>query len=1152
MNKFKQLSTLMLLLLPLNILAVGVGDTLTVDGIRYEVTVYNQTTGEKFAKIKNVLKGGAVTIPETVQFTIDNTFIVNEFGGTYNGGNKNVTSLTLPNTITKITGDQSFGGFDGLTELKLPTGIESIEDGCFAGMEKLEAFGWNDETGTNNNYFTIEDGILYNKSQTNLLKVPQAYPLSGEMEFTLKESVTTIHKKSLTGWGNVVTINLGANVTTIAEGGIGSDKSLINITVDDDNPNFSSQEGILCNKEGTSILIFPMGRTGYTVDNPLVIPAGITTIEPKTFSGATIKAIDLNEVTTIKESAFEGCNQLSNVSITQNTTYIGKGAFGGVSSLQTIKVNGDVNGETEYFKSINGVLYNKDVTHLMAFPCNNTTALDAENCFNIPETVEVIDSNACWSARNMERVIIPAATTTIEPFAFRACSILGTVTFTPVSNLTTIGNRVFWESGIEQIEIPASVKTIGYGAFATAKSLTKVTVADGSQLVTIDGQAFIDCTSLTEFTFNGTCTLKTIGEKAFSGTKIASFAFPQTVTDIGKSAFKDCKELASISFAENPAIRNIKAMAFADSGLENVTLPEGVKTVEKEAFRNCNQLESIFIPESTTLIDPEAFKYCPNLSDIEVAGNNSKYSSVQGFLCDKNKTKLILFPPGKAREDFTLLPPSLTSIGDFAFYDCGEKFTNISIPAKVTSIGGRAFGMDKNLKSIAFLCDEPIDPENIRQDNGWASFDDGQTAPNTMKDITIYVRKDLYDTYKNVEPYKSFYAQFKEIKTSFTAAHSGDLTANENCDEYFPMSNTAVNLLSTKADVKTYVVPETVKDADNNEYTVSLIGDYAFENANANIEEVVVKGDVGYIGAMAFLTKVKREGTSIKPNGTTIKQVIFTSNTPAEWLSKDYFGLTDDFKEFSPEQKIYVKKTKVADYQTAWSNFENQIGYKIPGIAIGKKYGTFSREFDVDLSDANSLGKHVYAFTSGEIREGTGDYGESEYHVIMHSVNVADNGDGTYIPAGEGVLLKYMDGETLPEDYYYCIGEKDDRIYTVSDNVMKGVTINNQSITDTNHDIWVMQGGIFRSLDGATVSMPIHKAYLQLAGIPAGAKLMFAFEEPNEIEETIPAEEVENTTDIEDNLKANATHKVYYDLQGRRVINPKKGIYIVNGKKVIM
>ena len=1149
MKKIKLLSTWMLLLLPLNILAVGVKDTLTVDGITYEVTVYNQTTGEKFAKVRNVLKGGAVTIPETVQFTIDNTFIVNEYGASYNGGNEDVTSLTLPNTITKITGDQSFGGFDGLTELKLPTGIESIADGCFAGMEKLEAFAWNNATeGANNSYFTIEDGILYNKSQTDLIKVPQAYPLSGEMEFTLKESVTTIHKKSLTGWGNVVTIHLGANVTTIAEGGIGTDKSLINIIVDGGNPNFSSKEGILCNKEGTSILIFPMGRTGYTVDNPLVIPAGITTIEPKTFSGATIKAIDLNEVTTIKESAFEGCNQLASVSISQNTTFIGKGAFGGVSSLQTIKVDG----ESDYFKSINGVLYNKDVTHLMAFPCNNTTALDEENRFEIPETVEVIDANACWNAKNMKEVIIPAATTTIEPYAFRACSILGTVTFTPVSTLTTIGTRAFWESGIEQVEIPASVKAIGYGAFEGAKCLTKVTIADDSQLEIINGNAFRSCTSLTDFTFSGTCTLKTIGETAFSGTKIASFAFPQTVTDIGQSAFKDCKELASISFAENPAIQNIKAMAFADSGLENVTLPEGVKTVEKEAFRNCNQLESISIPESTTLVDPEAFKYCPNLSDIKVAENNSNYSSVQGFLCDKTKTKLILFPPGKAREDFTLLPPSLTSIGDFAFYDCGEKFKNISIPAKVTSIGGRAFGMDKNLESIAFLCDEPIDPENIRQDNGWASFDDGQTAPNTMKDITIYVRKDLYDTYKNVEPYKSFYAQFKEIKTSFTAAHSGDLTANENCDEYFPMSNTAVNLLSTKADVKTYVVPETVKDADNNEYTVSLIGDYAFENANANIEEVVVKGDVGYIGAMAFLTKVKREGSSIKPNGTTIKQVIFTSNTPAKWLSKNYFGLTDDFKEFSPEQKIYVKKTKVADYQTAWPNFENQIGYKIPGIAIGKKYGTFSREFDVDLSDANSLGEHVYAFTSGEIREGTGDYGESEYHVIMHSVNVADNGDGTYIPAGEGVLLKYMDGETLSEDYYYCIGEKDNRSYTVSDNVMKGVTINNQSITDTNHDIWVMQGGIFRSLDGATVSMPIHKAYLQLAGIPAGAKLVFAFEEPNEVEETISTEEVGSTTGIEDIQKANATQKVYYDLQGRRVINPKKGIYIVNGKKVII
>ena len=65
---------------------------------------------------------------------------------------------------------------------------------------------------------------------------------------------------------------------------------------------------------------------------------------------------------------------------------------------------------------------------------------------------------------------------------------------------------------------------------------------------------------------------------------------------------------------------------------------------------------------------------------------------------------------------------------------------------------------------------------------------------------------------------------------------------------------------------------------------MGLIGDYAFENANANMKEggVVVNADVDYIGAMAFVTKTKRVAkNTIQPVSTTINQVVFTGNTPA-------------------------------------------------------------------------------------------------------------------------------------------------------------------------------------------------------------------------------------------------------------------------------
>ena len=77
------------------------------------------------------------------------------------------------------------------------------------------------------------------------------------------------------------------------------------------------------------------------------------------------------------------------------------------------------------------------------------------------------------------------------------------------------------------------------------------------------------------------------------------------------------------------------------------------------------------------------------MTDINVEKENTKYSSVDGYLLSQDKKELILFPPGKANKKFTLLPPSIEKIGEYSFFNC-EKLTNVTIPNKVTTIGKRA------------------------------------------------------------------------------------------------------------------------------------------------------------------------------------------------------------------------------------------------------------------------------------------------------------------------------------------------------------------------------------------------------------------------------------------------------------------------------
>lgn len=130
-----------------------------------------------------------------------------------------------------------------------------------------------------------------------------------------------------------------------------------------------------------------------------------------------------------------------------------------------------------------------------------------------------------------------------------------------------------------------------------------------------------------------------------------------------------------------------------------------------------------------------------------------------------------------------------------------------------------------------------INPANIAQGTNAMAFDDGtQQTQNAFGRIHINVRQDKLAQYKADE----FYKKFASTSPSFT----------DGTEEYIAVSDKAVNLLSTTRTDYTFVLPTEVEHSGT-KYAVSLIGDYAFQNAPNNIKEVVVKSNVKYIGAKA-------------------------------------------------------------------------------------------------------------------------------------------------------------------------------------------------------------------------------------------------------------------------------------------------------------
>ena len=231
----------------------------------------------------------------------------------------------------------------------------------------------------------------------------------------LPNSIKTIGNSAFFSCSKLATVTIPNSVTLIEiSQTFDGCSSLTAINVDANNPNYSSEDGILFNKSKTTLIRYPSGKT----EDTFATPSSVTTIGSFAFRyNGNIKSIVVsNSVKSIEYLAFGQCWNLISMKIGNSVSEIAVFAFPNTSLSSII-----VDAANPYFCSIDGILYNKSQTTLILCPERKAGRVI------IPNSVSSIRLWAFHNCVYLTSIIIPNSTNEIEDYAFSFCSNLDTI-----------------------------------------------------------------------------------------------------------------------------------------------------------------------------------------------------------------------------------------------------------------------------------------------------------------------------------------------------------------------------------------------------------------------------------------------------------------------------------------------------------------------------------------------------------------------------------------------------------------------------------------------------------------------------------------------------------------------------------------------------
>ena len=573
-----------------------------------------------------------------------------------------LTELNLKGNGETVINYDAFYRNDALKKISL-AGIKTIDNSAFRNCRDLNSVNFGE------GLLSIGSYAFENCPNIETVSLPESLTTIGGDAFKecskltsidIPNKVTKLNDNTFANCTSLKNVSIGSGCTSISTTAFFGASSIDRITVSEDNKNFTAVDGVLYNKDMTTLVLYPKNCSGE-----FAVPDTVTTIADYAFDNSPniTKVIIGANVKTIDASAFRNCKSLETVIFKDSDTIkktIGDYAFYNCPALSKVDFGNAVKSIGSYSFAVNKLI----------------------------ESIEFPDS--------LESIGFGAFTTYTDGYR---------------------GSYV--ENKLKSVKFGKGLKTIGYYAFYFNRKLTNIEFT-GENLTSIGSYAFQDCDSLTELNLKGNGET-VINYSAFYHNDALKKISLAGIKTIDNYAFQNCGNLNSVNFGEG--LLSIGSYAFYNCpNIETVSLPESLTTINSGAFRECSKLTSIDIPNKVTKLNDNTFANCTSLKNVSigsgctsisstafldsnaiekiiVAGDNANYSSVDGALLNKEKTSIILYPKSKSGE--FVIPDTVTSISDHAF-DNIPNLTKVTIGANVKTIGASAFQNCNSLETVIF------------------------------------------------------------------------------------------------------------------------------------------------------------------------------------------------------------------------------------------------------------------------------------------------------------------------------------------------------------------------------------------------------------------------------------------------------------------